>query len=317
MVWLVPAALALDLLLGDPRFLPHPVVWIGRLITRLELLAALVTNQRLAGIALVVTTLGATGLATWGLLALAALFHPLLQGVLALWLAYTTLALRSLHRESREVVELVAEGSLEEARRALSLLVGRQTSHLDREGVLRACLEKVAANTSDAVIAPLFYLFIGGPVAALLFRAASTLDSMIGYQTERYSPLGWTAAWLDDLLNWPPARLTALLMVLAAPLVGLRPWGALRITLRDARKIQSPNAGWPEAAAAGALGVQLGGEAIYFGQTVARPTLGDASRPLTIDSYRRMVRLMYMTSLLALGLGVGIHLVLARAFGAP
>lgn len=311
MEWLVPAALLLDLLLGDPRFLPHPVIWIGRLITRLELLfAALFSNQRLAGIALVVITVGLTGLSTWGLIALAALFHPLLEALLALWFAYTTLALRSLHVESLDVVRLLAEGRLEESRRALALIVGRQTGQMDEEGILRACLEKVAENTSVAVIAPLFYLFAGGPVAALMFRAASTLDSMVGYHTESYSRFGWAAARLDDLLNLLPARLTALLMIVAAPLVGLNPWRALRITLRDARKTQSPNAGWPEAAAAGALRVQLGGPAIYFGQSVVKPTLGDADRPVTVERYRGMIRLMYMTALLALVAGVGLHLCL-------
>ncbi len=275
MDWLVPAALALDLLLGDPRFLPHPVTWIGRLVNRLELLlTALTAKRRLAGILLTFFTVGMTGLFAWGVLALAGRFHPLFEAVLALWLAFTSLALHGLHRESRRVIRRLEEGDLEEARHSLSLIVSRQTAQLDEPAILRACIETVSENTSDAVIAPLFYLFLGGPVAALMYKAASTLDSMVGYRTERYREFGWASARLDDLLNLVPARLTALLMVAAAALLGLRPGNALRIVRRDARKHKSPNAGYPEAAAAGALGVQLGGAATYFGERVEKPTLG-------------------------------------------
>lgn len=302
---LVLGAFGLDLLLGDPRRIPHPVVYIGELITRLEIpLAGLLRNRRQAGVLLTLGTLTVTGALVWGMLALAEQIHPWLYIGLWVWLGYTTLALRSLHRESREVVKWVAAGDLGEARRALSLIVGRDTSQLDEEAILRACLETVAENTSDGVVAPLFYLSLGGPVAALLYKAASTLDSMVGYRNDRYRELGWASAKLDDLLNLIPARLTGMLMVLAAFPLGLNSWGALKIMLRDARKPSSPNAGFPEAAAAGALGVQFGGPAVYFGQRVDKPTLGDADGPITLRSYRQMVGLLYLTALLALGLGL-------------
>jgi adenosylcobinamide-phosphate synthase len=302
---LLLSAFGLDLLLGDPRRLPHPVVYIGKLITRLEVpLAGLLRNRRLAGILLCLLTLAITGGVAWTLLALAALVHPLLYALAWIWLAFTTLALRSLHRESREVVKWVVAGDLGEARRALSLIVGRDTAQLDEEGILRACLETVAENASDGVVAPLFYLSLGGPVAALVYKAANTLDSMVGYRNDRYHELGWASARLDDLLNLIPARLTGLLMVLAAIPLGLNPWAALKMLLRDARKPSSPNAGFPEAAAAGALGVQFGGPASYFGQRVEKPTLGDADRPITLSSYRQMVGLLYLTALLALGLSL-------------
>lgn len=303
--WLLLCAFGLDLLLGDPRRLPHPVVYIGELITRLEIpLAGLLRNRRFAGVLLTLGTLSITGAVAWGMLALAEQIHPWLYVFVWVWLGYTTLALRSLHRESREVVKWVAAGDLGEARRALSLIVGRDTSQLDEEAILRACLETVAENTSDGVVAPLFYLSLGGPVAALLYKAASTLDSMVGYRNDRYRELGWASAKLDDLLNLIPARLTGMLMVLAAFPLGLNPWAALKVMLRDARKTSSPNAGFPEAAAAGALGVQFGGPAVYFGQRVDKPTLGDADRPITLRSYRQMVGLLYLTALLALGLGL-------------
>lgn len=304
MIWLPGASFALDLLLGDPHGWPHPVIGIGRFIKRLELvLATLFDNRRLAGIILAAVTVAVTGLVTWGVIWLAGIIHPWLGLAVTVWLGYTTLALRALHVESRQVAVLVEQGRLEEARRALSMIVGRETSQLDEEQILRACIETMAENTSDGVVGPLFYLFLGGPVLAMMYKAASTLDSMVGYTDDRYREMGWASAKLDDLLNLLPARLTGLLMVLAAVPLGLNGWNALRVMLRDARRTKSPNAGFPESAAAGALGIQLGGPATYFGETVDKPTLGDADRRIDINSYRRMVRLMYLTSILALLLG--------------
>lgn len=302
--WLILCAFALDLLLAEPRGIPHPVVGIGRLIEKLELPLAMLRNRRLAGIILVVLTLLITGGVTWGLLALFTALHPVLGFVLGVWIAFTTLALRSLHKESREVVRWVEQGNLAEARRALSLIVGRETRTLDEEGILKACIETMAENTANGLVAPLFYLFIGGPLLAILYKTINTLDSMVGYLTERYRELGWAAAKMDDIANWIPARITALLMILAAFPLALNGFNALRITLRDARKHRSPNAGWPEAAAAGALGIQLGGPAVYFGERVNKVTLGDADKPITVACYQRMIRLMYLTAVLALGLGL-------------
>ncbi len=310
MEWIVVTAFVLDLILGDPRWFPHPVVLMGDLIRRLEiLLVALFDSRRIAGILLCTMTLGIVTLITWVILSVANLIHPYIGAAVGVLVAYTTLALRSLHRESSEVVRYLEEGNLDEARRSLSLIVGRQTSELDEEGILKACIETMSENTSDAVVAPLFYLFIGGPLLAVFYKAVSTLDSMVGYKTDRYRELGWASARLDDLFNIIPARLTAILMAVAAFPLKLNPMRAVWMVLRDAHKTSSPNSGWPEAATAGALGVQLGGPATYFGQKVAKPTLGDAKRPVTIASYRAMVRLMYLTSFLALGLGVWITVV--------
>jgi len=298
-------ALALDLLLGDPRFLHHPVVLIGALINLLETgLRGLLPYLRLAGVLLVLAVLTISGGVTWLLLFAADWLHPLIGAAVTVYIAFTTLALRQLHKESAEVIRYLEDDDLPGARAALSLIVGRETAQLDREGILRACIETVAENTSDGVIAPLFYLFLGGPVLAILYKAANTLDSMIGYYDDRYREFGWAAARLDDALNLLPARLTGLLMVLAAFPVGLNGWAALKTMLRDARKTSSPNAGFPEAAAAGALGVQLGGPAVYFGERVDKPTLGDPDRRPTVASYRATVRLLYATSLLMTLFGV-------------
>lgn len=303
--WLIPAALAIDICMGDPRRMIHPVVLIGGLISRLQVpLAGLLSSRRQAGILLTFLTLSITGAVTWALIFVAGLAASALQAAVSLWLAYTTLALGELHRESRAVVRLVEEGNLGEARRALALIVGRETATLDEEGILRACIETVSENTSDGIVAPMFYLFVGGPVLAMMYKAANTLDSMVGYRDDQYRELGWASARFDDLVNLIPARLTGMLMVVASIPLGLNSLNALRILLRDARKTSSPNAGFPESATAGALGIRLGGPAVYFGQRVEKPTLGDADTPITVGAYKATVRLMYVTSFLALGLGL-------------
>ena len=213
---------------------------------------------------------------------------------------WTCLAVRELHRQSAAVIRRLAANDLPGARQALAMIVGRDTAELDEQAILRACIETVAENSSDGIVAPLFYLGVGGPVAGIVYKAASTMDSLVGYKNERYRDFGWAAARLDDLLNWLPARLTALLMLFACVPLGLDATGAWRVMRRDARKHASPNAGFPEATAAGALGVRLGGPARYFGQWQDKPSFGDDGRLLTVADYRRMVYLMYLVSGLAL-----------------
>ncbi len=312
--WLILCAFALDLALAEPKRLPHPVAGIGWLIERLELVLAVLRNRRVAGVLLVVLTLLGTLSLTWAILFVAQFMHPVVGFLVGVWIAFTTLALRSLHKESREVVRLVEAGNLSEARRSLALIVGRETRTLDEEGILKACIETVAENTSDGFVAPLFYLSIGGPLLAVFYKAANTLDSMVGYLSDRYREMGWAAARFDDLLNWIPARLTAVLMVLAAFPLGLNGFAALKIMLRDARKHASPNAGWPESAAAGAIGIQLGGPAVYFGEKVDKPTLGDADQVVTPACYHRMIRLMYTSAFLALALGLATAFLVLQIF---
>jgi len=292
-------ALALDLTLGDPRWLPHPVVLIGRLIALLESgLRKATSHERAAGICLVLLTAGASAAVVWlALYGLAAL-HPLAGFLAAAYLSSTCLAVRSLHRESALVARALAAGDREAARRNLSYIVGRDTHDLCDADIWRALVETVAENTADAIVSPLFWLTLGGPVAGMAFKAVSTLDSMVGYKNERYLRLGWASARADDLLNFIPARLTALLMVMAAPLAGLSWRNAARIALRDRRNHPSPNSGHPEAAAAGALGVRLGGAATYNGRPSWKEPIGDPLAPLDGRAYRSMIRLMYATTLL-------------------
>ena len=291
---IVLAAVALDLLLGDPRWLPHPVVFIGKLVNILEKLLRRHVSHELAGGALLLAlTVGIVAAVAWLVIEAAFLLHPVVGFALSALLGWTCLAARSLHRESNRVADALRGEDLEGARRSLSCIVGRDTAELDEPAIWRATVETVAENSSDGVIAPLFCLMLGGPVLALAYKAINTLDSMVGYKNEAYLRFGWASARCDDLANWIPARLTGLLMVLAAPLAGLSAPRAWWIMVRDGRNHASPNSGIPEAAAAGALGVQLGGASNYFGKRVEKPTIGDPLHPLASADYRGAVRLMY------------------------
>jgi adenosylcobinamide-phosphate synthase len=287
-------AVLMDLVLGDPAWLPHPVVFIGRMIARLEaLLRKLVPNERFAGILLLLMTVGLSMGGVYLLLQVMGMIHPMLAELSGMMLGYTCLAARSLHLESARVADAIGCGDLKAARSALAMIVGRDTGHLEEPEIWRGGVETVAENSSDGVIAPLLFLMAGGPVLAIAYKAVNTLDSMVGYRNEQYIRFGWASARFDDLCNWLPSRLTGLLMVLAAPFVGLSGSGAWRIMRRDARNHSSPNSGFPESATAGALGIQLGGVNRYFGKEVEKPTIGDPLRPLDKAAWLGAVRLMY------------------------
>ena len=293
------SAILLDLALGDPRWLPHPVVLIGRLITALDnALNIPSSHKRVAGILLFLITTCSAGTAAWLLIRGSYHLHPLAGFLASAGVSYTCLATRSLHRESALVAEALAAGNIAEARRNLAYIVGRDTNDLDESGIWRALVETVAENTSDGIIAPLFWLTVTGPVGGIVYKAVSTLDSMVGYRNERYLQFGWASARMDDLLNFIPARLTALLMILASPLAGLSPKGALSVVLRDRLKHPSPNSAHPEAAAAGALGVRLGGPTSYKGIPAWKEYIGTPLAPLDERAYTGMLKLMYLTTLL-------------------
>ena len=308
LVVIVVAAVVLDWLLGDPRRIPHPVVGIGKLITLLEAaLRRVGADGRAAGVWLVLLTVGGTTAAGWAILKSLHQVAPQVGLAGEIILAWFCLAARSLHRESGLVASALDAGDLPTARRYLSYIVGRDTEELPAPEIWRGAVETVAENTADGVIAPLFYLVFGGPVLALAYKAVNTLDSMVGYKNERYLHFGWAAARLDDVANWLPARLTGLLLVLAAPLAGGSPAVAWQTMRRDGRNHSSPNSGIPEAAVAGALGVQLGGINSYFGQPVAKPTIGAPHRPLDRQAWSGAVRLMYGSECLVVLLFLGSH----------
>ena len=296
---LIIVAFCLDLLLGDPRWFPHPVVAIGRLISGLErLLRRFIPHARSGGVVLLCATVAISYCLVYLALKSAYALHPYLGFAVAAVVAWSCLAARSLQRESQLVANALQRQDLPEARRYLSRIVGRDTDGLGAPEIWRGVVETVAENTADGVIAPLFFLMVGGPALAMAYKAVNTLDSMVGYKNERYLHFGWASARFDDLANYLPARLSGLLMVIAAPLVGLSGRGAWRIMMRDGRNHSSPNSGIPEAAAAGATGVRLGGVNNYFGRPVAKPTIGDPVHPLSLAAYRGTVRLMYGAELL-------------------
>lgn len=237
--------------------------------------------------------------------------HPVLWFLLETFWCFQILAARCLSAESRKVYGKLKEGDLPGARKAVSMIVGRDTENLTEEGVTKAAVETVAENTSDGVTAPLFYLLIGGAPLGFLYKAVNTMDSMLGYKNDRYIRFGRLPAKMDDVFNYIPARVTALLMTAAAFLTGLDGKNAWKIWRRDRRKHASPNAAQTESVCAGALGVQLAGDAVYFGKVYKKEFIGDARRGIEPEDILRTGRLMYATELLTFLLCGGIRLALA------
>ena len=304
----------LDFIIGDPEGLWHPVRGIGWLIGRLETILRAwfpksEKGELAAGGVLVVLVTGVTTAAAAVLLWAAAQVHPYVRFALMCLMCGQILAARSLKTESMQVYRARASGNLEEARHAVSMIVGRDTEKLSEEGVTKAAVETIAENASDGVIAPLVWMLILGPAGGFLYKAVNTMDSMVGYKNERYLYFGRAAALLDDLVNWIPARLTGLAFTAAAWLLcGFDGAGAYRIWRRDHSCHKSPNSAHAEAACAGALGVRLAGDAYYFGVLHKKPTIGDEIRPVEAEVIVRANRLMYTASALALAAGAGIVL---------
>lgn len=315
MAWLLaPLALLIERVVGYPpwffKALGHPVTWIGALISWLEHKLNLGEWRRLKGLLMLVLVL-LTVLAV-GLLLVAVTRRVPFGWMLEAVLASTLLAQKELGR----AVKAVADGlnlSLDSGRRAVSHIVGRDPDALDESGVARAAVESLAESTSDGVVAPLFWLLVGGLPGVLIYKAANTADSMVGHRNERYLQFGWASARFDDLLNWIPARLTALLVAAAAFLVRRAdPEAAWSTALRDARKHDSPNAGWPEAAFAGALGFRLGGARSYDGITHDLPAFGDGSAELNSLDILKALELYWMAMNLLLAGTIALGLVLWR-----
>lgn len=302
-LWAALGGFCLDLLLGDPAWIPHPVVFIGRCIENMEgFLRKGCPNELLAGAvlaaALPLGTLSLSALALW----LCDLVHPALRFFLETIWCWQCLAVKGLGEEAERVRRALTSGTPEEARRAVGRIVGRDTENLSAQGVARAAVETVAENFSDGAAAPMCYMFLGGAPLALCYKAINTMDSMVGYKNSRYLYFGRAAARLDDAANFIPARLSALLLILAAGLTGERVSGAWRVWRRDRRNHASPNSAQTESAMAGALGIRLGGPAFYFGQLHDKPAIGDPVREIEPGDIRRAVRMLYAGSILCLAL---------------
>jgi adenosylcobinamide-phosphate synthase len=304
--WQLVVAFLADLAFGDPPCMPHPVRLFGFFISQGERLARKIahSNRALfwAGAALTIALTCAISTGAW--LVLKLLYHPSPAAaiIVALYLAYSTLSVRGLADAGTAVVTHLQHKDLAGARASLAMIVGRDTDTLDEPEILRAVTETIAENCCDGVVAPLFYLSLGGVPAALAYKAVNTLDSMIGHKNNRYFFFGKFAARLDDVANFIPARLTALLIAAAAFCLRLGALGALRAAWRDARFQPSPNSGYPEAAFAGALGIRLGGLNFYRGQPYQKAYLGEMQRPLTLDRFAEIRHLLYATSAAMLSL---------------
>lgn len=311
---------ALDLIVGDPHSLPHPVRWIGALISALEKALRRVFRDspgqlRAAGAVLVVLVAGISTACAAGLLWLCALVSWWLALVVESVMCYQMLATRSLRDESMKVARALEGGSLQDGRVAVAMIVGRDTDRLDEAGVTRAAVETVAENVSDGVVAPLLFMALGGAPLGVFYKSVNTMDSMVGYKNDRYRYFGTAAAKLDDVLNFVPARVAGVLMCVAARLVGLDGRGAWRIFRRDRLAHSSPNSAHTEAACAGALGVQLAGNNYYFGKLVEKPTIGDAVRDVEVEDIARANKLMYATALLGFVLAEAVCFLLFGVWG--
>lgn len=301
----------LDLMIGDPHGIWHPVIGIGKLISKTEkrlrkLLGQGKRREKVAGVLLVIIVCTVSTVIPWGILYLANRISPYLKLALASIMCCQLLATKCLKDESMKVYYELEKEDIEGARTAVSMIVGRDTNELSYEGVTKATVETIAENTSDGIIAPLFYMAIGGPVLGFFYKAVNTMDSMVGYKNEKYLHLGWAAAKFDDIVNYIPARVAALLMIISSGLLSMNPKNAARIYRRDHGNHASPNSAHTEAVMAGALEVQLAGDAYYFGKLYKKKTIGDAIRPIEVKDIVRANRLLYMTSLVAILLVVVI-----------
>ena len=316
-LWAGLAGFALDLLFGDPPWLPHPVVLMGRYITAFErvvrrLLPKTPKGERLGGTLLALSLPLLTFTLSSAVCLLARRLHPAAEtAVQAFWCAQC-LAARGLADAGRDVYRALRSGTLDEARLAVGRVVGRDTERLDAEGVTKAAVETVAENFSDGVAAPMLFCFLGGAPLGLTYKAVNTMDSMVAYKNARYLHFGRAAARLDDAANFLPSRLAALLLILAALVTGQDPLGAWRVWRRDRNRHLSPNAGQTESACAGALGIQLGGDAWYFGERHKKAALGDAKRPAEPEDIIRTNRMMYCGSALLLLLCAAVRYLAVR-----
>jgi adenosylcobinamide-phosphate synthase len=305
-IWLLLAAIALDLLIGDPRWLPHPVVLIGRWIgfaeKRLRRGGIRPQALRIRGIALTLSTvLPAFGI-MWLLAKAADFIHPWLGYAVTVWFISSTIAVKGLKDAAFQVYVPLKEHRLAEARKYTGYIVGRDTQELDEDQLTRAVVETVAENIVDAVVSPLFYALLGAAPLAMFYRAANTLDSMVGYKNEKYLHFGWASARWDDVLNWLPARLTGFLIVIVALLhPGLSAARAAKAVFRFAHLHPSPNSGIPESAVAGALGIELGGLNTYGGIVSDRARMGWPLRERRKEDIPAAVRICYAVSILWAG----------------
>lgn len=294
---------ALDLIIGDPYSFPHPVRFIGKLISFVEKQIRKITKSdkglKIAGFFLWFVVVGVT-LGSTSIVLRLFKFNKVAYFLVNSILIYTTLATKCLKDESEKIYKVLKTGDLEKSRIQLSYIVGRDTTNLSEKEIVRATVETVAENTVDGIIAPLFYGFIGGAPLAMAYKAINTLDSTVGYKNDKYYYLGFASAKIDDIANYIPARLGVILLSIGSLFVGFNFKDALKIGIRDRKNHKSPNCAFSEGAVAGALGIQLGGTNVYFGKEVYKPTIGDKKREIEIEDIVRTNKIMYSSSIISI-----------------
>ena len=305
----------IDIILGDPYSLPHPIRAIGTLISKLEKFVRKRFNDlRKGGVFLAAAVLVISTLAPLLILILCYRTSVILGVAVESVMCWQLIAARCLQKESMKVYRAISENDTEKARKAVSMIVGRDTEALDESGIIRAAVETVAENTSDGVTAPIMFMALGGGALGFFYKAANTMDSMIGYKNEKYADIGRFAAKLDDVLNYIPSRITAIIMVLSAYLLGFNGKNACKIWKRDRRKHASPNSAQTESVCAGALDIRLAGDAYYFGELHKKEYIGDDNRPVENEDIRRANRLMYCTSVIVLLIFAALRAIIFGGF---
>ncbi len=307
-------AVLLDYFLGDPRDVPHPVVFIGKIVSLGERLFYPIKRKRAAGFLFFFFNLALVG-AVIGVLLFVASFHPYVYFIVNLYFLYTSLSWGSLKKETSYSVKALAKGNLAAARTHVSYVVGRDTDRLNEEEVLEATIETVGENTVDGIIAPLFYMmigyFLGLPLLFVyLYKTINTMDSMVGYKSEKYRDFGFAPAKIDDIVNYIPARIGSILMLAAGMILRYNWKNGWKIFRRDRYQHSSPNSGLPESVYAGLLGLRLGGPHYYFGEYVEKPYIGDPLKKPERDDYQKACHITDVTVLLCMTLFLGLELIL-------
>ncbi|MGO1477806.1 adenosylcobinamide-phosphate synthase CbiB [Senegalia sp. (in: firmicutes)] len=301
-VFILLSAIILDFLFGDPYNIPHPIIYIGKLISYVEeRIRKSNTDLKKGGALLLILVLSTVFISISLILFLANVIHPIFKTLITIYLLYTSLAAKCLKDEGIKIYKVLKEKDIKKARLLISYLVGRDTEKLEEDEITRATIETIAENTIDGVLAPIFYIFIGFllgmPVQfVFLYKAINTLDSMVGYINEKYKDIGYFSAKVDDLVNFIPARIGAVFMILGGFKYDMK--NGFKILIRDRLNHKSPNAAYPESAVAGLLNIQIGGENIYFGEKIYKPTIGDKNRKIIIEDIKRTINIMYISEIL-------------------
>lgn len=307
-------AFLLDFIFGDPYKLPHPIRLIGKGIAVFEKITRKIfKDEKTAGTVMALIIMTLSFIVPLCIIFSAYKINLLLGIAVESVMGYYLLAARCLEKESMKVYQAIDNHDIEKSRKAVSMIVGRDTKNLDEKGIIKAAVETVAENTSDGVTAPMFYMAFGVPLG-YLYKSVNTMDSMVGYKNDRYKNFGKIPAKIDDIFNFIPSRFTALIMVASSFILGLNGKNAFKIWKRDRLNHASPNSAQTESVCAGALDIQLAGDAYYFGKLCKKKTIGDNNRPIDKEDIKRANRLMYCTSVLMLAVSVILRMIAAGCF---